>query len=388
LGSIAAATPAGRDRYVDFLRAFSILTVVFGHWFIGLIYWRNGVIGTTSAIGVTPWMWLGTWFFQVMPIFFFVGGFSNLVAYDSFKRRGLSTKDFLKTRAMRLLRPSIIFIGIWVVIQVGLHIANIGAETKWRLRGMRPPGATVPFGPIWFLGMYLFVVLISPLTMRAHRRFGIAVPIVMFAVTVAADAAGFIGGHNAIRWVNAPLAFLLPHQIGYFYADGRLAALGRRWHAAMALGGLAILLLLTNPVFGEAGVRWFPGIGHYPRSLLGTDDERITNTFPPTICMAAMGFWSIGIAMLARDKVSRWLEKPEPWKGVIFINSVIMTLFLWHMTAFLLAVLVMWPMGLGRHDGTDIRWWLERPLWLGVPALFLVGLVTVFSRFERRLAAT
>ena len=82
---LAAATPATRDRVVDFLRAVSILAVVFGHWFIGVVHWQDGVIRTTSAIGVTPGLWLLTWVFQVMPLFFFVGGYANATAYASSK---------------------------------------------------------------------------------------------------------------------------------------------------------------------------------------------------------------------------------------------------------------------------------------------------------------
>jgi hypothetical protein len=87
--------------------------------------------------------------------------------------------------------------------------------------------------------------------------------------------------------------------------------------------------------------------------------------------------------MLLRPRLARWLEKPRAWKATIGLNGVIMTLFLWHMTAFLLAILVLWPLGLGHdHDGTS-RWWIERPLWIGVPAAFLVVLVRIFGRFER-----
>jgi fucose 4-O-acetylase-like acetyltransferase len=383
LDELASSTPASRDRYVDFLRAFSILSVVGGHWFISLNYWRNGVIGSTSAIGVTPWLWLATWIFQVMPLFFFVGGFSNLATYNSFRRRGLSTLAFLRTRFARLLKPSLVLVGVWTVIQIVLHLADIGGRTTWFLRGMRPPGATIPFGPLWFLAVYFAVVAVSPLTIWLHRRFGVGVVVAMAAGVVGADALGFIGGRHGFRWVNAALVWLLPHQLGYLYADGRLARLSRRALAAMALGGLATLTLLTNPIFGEAGQRWFPGIGHYPKSLLGTDVEPIANTYPPTICLAAMGVWSVGVVMLLRDRVSRWLQRPRPWKGVIAVNSVIMTLFLWHMTAYLLALLVLWPMGFGREADSTVRWWLERPLWIIVPGVFLVGLMAVFGRFER-----
>src|SRR5687767_6127415 len=88
VGDLVAATPASRDRYVDFLRAASILVVVAGHWTIAVIHWRDGVIRSTSVIGKTPGVWLATWFLQVMPVFFFVGGYANLVAFESARRRG------------------------------------------------------------------------------------------------------------------------------------------------------------------------------------------------------------------------------------------------------------------------------------------------------------
>jgi fucose 4-O-acetylase-like acetyltransferase len=383
LDDLVARTPPDRDRYVDFLRAFSIVVVVLGHWLIGVIYWEGGVIGTTSAIGKTPWLWVATWFLQVMPIFFFVGGFSNLVTYRAFRKGGDSTWAFVRTRLARLLRPSLIFVGVWVVIQGALHAFDVGSPTTPYLKGMKPPGATVPFGPLWFLGVYAAVLVLSPLMIRVHERFGLAVPITMVAGAVAADAIGFVTPFEEIRWANVAFVWLLPHQLGFFYGDGRLTRAPRSTYAAMAFVGVAGLLLLTNPVFGDAGQRWFPGIGHYPRSLLGTDVEPITNTYPPTIALVAMAFWSIGLAMLLRPALSRWLQRPRPWKAVIFANSIIMTLFLWHMTAFLLAVVVLWPLGFGQQGSPTLGWWAERPLWVGVSAFFLTGLVAIFGRFER-----
>lgn len=129
--------------------------------------------------------------------------------------------------------------------------------------------------------------------------------------------------------------------------------------------------------------RFFPGIGVYPRSLLGTDVEKITNTNPPTVMMLAMAVWSIGGAMLLRPYLAGWLRRVRVWKTVILANTIVMTLFLWHMTAFLLAILVLWPLGVGRQGDTTVSWWVQRPIWELVPALFLVVLVAVFGRFER-----
>jgi len=398
LDAVAAGTPADRDRFMDFLRAASISVVVFGHWFIEIIWWQNGLIFTTSAIGVTSGLWLATWAFQVMPIFFFVGGFSNMVAYDAYKRRRQSTGAFIQSRLERLLRPSLIFLAVWFVIQVTLHVTDTGSPTGFRLwdgarllRGMRPPAATVPFGPLWFLLVYVVVVAVSPATIWLHRRFGWWVPAILAVATVLTDFVGFGYGLHWVRYFNVVFVLFLPHQLGHAYADGGFARLSRRVFWTMAIGGLAALVLLTNPwlfeaLGGNSRFRWFPVIGYYPKSLLGTDVEPISNAYPPTVCYLAVGIWTIGAVMLLRDRLTRWLRKDRPWKAVIFGNSVIMTLFLWHMTAYLIAILMLWPLGFGHQHDSTARWWIERFVWIGAPGLVLAAIASLVARFERPLA--
>jgi fucose 4-O-acetylase-like acetyltransferase len=394
LDRLVAATPETRDRYMDFLRAASILAVVFGHWFIGILWWQDGLIRSTSAVGLTSGLWIATWFFQVMPIFFFVGGFSNMVSFDAAKRRGDPTWSFVRSRLWRLLRPSLVFLAVWTVVMIGLHISDVGAPEGLRLwgstrmlRGVLPPGATIPFGPLWFLAVYMVVVTISPLTVRLHRRFRLWVPAAMILGTFAADYAGFVLGRPGLRWFNVGFVLLFPHQVGHFYADGSFVGLPRRVYALMAAVGLTALVLLTNRwvfrPFGDAPFRWFPGIGSYPKSLLGTDVERVSNAYPPTLCFLFAGIWAIGAVMLLRPALSRWLGRPGPWKVTIYVNSIIMTLFLWHMTAYLLAILLLWPLGIGHEHDSTATWWLQRPIWILIPATILVGLVAIFGRFER-----
>jgi hypothetical protein len=57
------------------------------------------------------------------------------------------------------------------------------------------------------------------------------------------------------------------------------------------------------------------------------------------------------------------------------------------MTAFLLAVLALWPLGLGRQTSGTTAWWIERIAWIGIPAIILGVLVAIFGRFERPPAA-
>jgi hypothetical protein len=398
LDELARTTPAGRDRTIDFLRAASIVAVVFGHWFIGMIHWRGGLIWTTSAVGVTSWLWLATWFFQVMPVFFFVGGFSNLVSLESARARGGSTRSWVRGRLERLLRPSLVFLAAWAVVQVVLHLGDFGAPAGpavWGdtrlLRGMKPPGQTVPFGPLWFLGVYVVVVAIAPLTVALDRRFGVRVPVAMALGAVFVDVVGFGFGHPAVRWFNVVFVLLFAHQLGHLCADGRLERAPRIVFWAMAVGGLLGLVLLTNAwvfrPFGAGRFDWFPGIGHYPKSLLGTDVERISNAYPPTLCFLLGAVWSIGAVMLLCPALRRWLDRAGAWKATIAVNAMIMTLFLWHMTAYLLAILALWPLGLGRQADSTARWWAERSVWELAPAAILAAIVALVGRFERIRAA-
>jgi hypothetical protein len=279
------------------------------------------------------------------------------------------------------------------VILVFLHVADIGkptGPTLWGdttlLRGVRPPGATIPFGPLWFLGVYLVVVVIAPVTIRLHRQFGRWVPLVMALGAIVVDLVAFSSGVWGWRWLNVAFVLLFPHQLGHAYADGTLARWPRRRFWAMVIGGLAGLVALTTPwlfrLLGNARFDWFPGIGYYPKSLLGTDVERISNAYPPTVCFLLGGVWTLGAVLLLKPRLDRWLRRERPWRFTIVVNARIMTLFLWHMTAFLLALLLLWPLGFGQEQDSTLLWWLERPLWFVAPGLILLGLIAIFGRFE------
>ena len=68
--TLAEATPDSRNRYVDFLRAFSILVVVFGHWLMAGPELFDGELRIGHLISEARWAQWATWLLQVMPIFF------------------------------------------------------------------------------------------------------------------------------------------------------------------------------------------------------------------------------------------------------------------------------------------------------------------------------
>jgi len=228
----------------------------------------------------------------------------------------------------------------------------------------------LPFGPMWFLFVYMFVIACMPAMLALHRKLGVFVVTALVVLVVGMDVLRFAIEVPFVEWVNLAAVWLFAHQLGFFYADGSLVRAGKIVHASMALAGLAGLVALTN-------------IGVYPRSMVGTDIERISNMNLPTLCIVALTVWLVGVAMLLRDPANRWLAKKRPWMAVIAANSVIMTVFLWHLTAYLVTILLLYPLGLGHPLDSTASWWLQRPVWLIAPIVVLVPLVLVFARFER-----
>ena len=100
---MAAQTPQDRNRYVDFLRSVSILVVITGHWMIATAYVVDGEMNAGHLLAGRPQLHWLTWLFQVMPIFFIVGGYSNAVSLESAKRKGIGYAGWLSARLNRLV---------------------------------------------------------------------------------------------------------------------------------------------------------------------------------------------------------------------------------------------------------------------------------------------
>jgi fucose 4-O-acetylase-like acetyltransferase len=148
-----------RDRFMDLLRAVSIGVVVLGHWLMAVVVFEHGSFAGANALDEVPGLWALTWVLQVMPLFFLVGGFTNLRGWRSARRRSLGVGGFLAARLQRLLTPTIVF-------------ATIGT-TAWPALGPFMPAADLsPAGemlakPLWFLAVYLLVIAMTPVMAAA-----------------------------------------------------------------------------------------------------------------------------------------------------------------------------------------------------------------------------
>jgi hypothetical protein len=333
---LAERTPEARNRYADFLRALSILAVVSGHWLIAA---------------------------QVVPIFFMVGGYSNAASWSAALRKQQSFSDWLTARLQRLIGPVLPLVAVWAALGIAAHFGGLSPETI-RL------GSQAALVPIWFLAVYVLVAVFVPVAYSAWTRFGMLSFWVLAILAVAIDVARFSAGMLGLAWLNYLFVWLAVHQLGFAWRDGRLGSDART--LLWAVGGFAVLVGLVTR-------------GPYPLSMVGVPGEEISNTLPPSIAMLALAALQGGLLVSLEKPARRWLSGIGPWTATVLVNGMIMSVYLWHLTAMVLVVATSWALGgvgLADSPGSGV-WWATRPLWMALLAGVLFPFLVVFGRFER-----
>ncbi|MEQ4305996.1 acyltransferase family protein [Plantactinospora sp. B6F1] len=364
----------GRDRGIDGLRAYAIGGVVFGHWLVtALVLGPDGALRTASPLAAMPALAPLTWLFQTLGLFFFVSGYASARSLRSATARGLDPARWLRRRLGRLGRPVLLLLGGWLTV---LAVAALLGAPAATLR----TAATLVISPLWFLlPLVLLIASTAPLA-RLLDRYGpvrLAVPAVAL-VTLSdlagrsADLSGWpvpLPGDGAWRVPVAVLAgWLLPYLLGMAFADGRLG--GRRTAVGLLLAGAA----------GMAGLGW----AGYPLSAVGVPGDGVSNLDPPSLFAVCLALAQIGAALLLRPALAGALARPGRWAPVHRLNTVAMSVYLWHQSTLLgvtaLAALAVRLADAGPVPGLHTApagsgWVAARLVWLPLLVLVLYVLV-------------
>ncbi|EQD83242.1 acyltransferase family protein [Saccharopolyspora erythraea] len=340
---------------LDLVRASCLVVVVVLHALMAGITVDAGGIHIVNAMDEAEWFVPASWFVQVMPLFFIVGGFAGITQWRRMRDQGRSAFEFVRGRLERLARPALL---AFAVVGAGLAVAGLaGAPADLLAQVGYRMGQ-----PMWFLGVYLGVSALVPVLVRAHenaplRTLGglLALVLAVDVLASAAPAAGF---------ANLAFVWLTVQQIGFCYADGWFR--DRAWSAGGAAGALALLLVIT------AG-------GLYSANMY-------TNLNPPTVCLVLLGVAQICLVALAAPRLRRWLERPRPRECADAMGRCSLTVYLWHMPALVLLAAVLlvarapWP------EVFSAGWWLTRLPWIAGIALIVRAVAAVVGGVERRAA--
>lgn len=347
-----------RDHYIDFLRAVSLMVVVAWHWVFTIVRWEDDGPHTTSPIGFTTGLWTATWLLQVMPLFFYVGGYSHLVAWESARAKGDRLHRFVTRRLRRLAVPSFALFAVWVIAGIVLGIVF---DLGWIGRAVR-----LVVSPLWFMAIYLLLVALLPVALWLHRRWDSIVLVFLAAGAGAVDVLRFRYGYTWLGLLNMLFVWGLCHQMGFFYR--RLVAATRRTDWTLLWVGLA-------------GLGGLVGSGLYPGSMVGVPGET-SNMAPPTLCIVALVLFQAGVTEVIRPRIEQRLVRPRWERWVDTMNRFAMPLFLFHTTGMAFHRAISYAIAGGENEPRepDLWWWLGRPFAFIGPLVFTLPVIFLFGR--------
>ncbi|MEU0953480.1 acyltransferase [Streptomyces niveus] len=300
-----AVRPAGRDRYLDLLRAIALGRVVIYHIF--------------------GWAWL-TILFPSMGVMFALAG--SLMA-RSLNRPSLGV---IRGRMRRLLPPMWAFAlvvvpvmfamgwkpvreeGLWWFLKLANYLFPVGAppypwqsgsEGGWLDQSWADQAA----GPLWYIRAYLWFVLASPLLLWAFRRVPWATLLAPLALTaVIGTGLVEIPGEAGLALTDFAV-YGACWILGFAHNDGMFKKVPRYITVSLAAFVMAF------------GIWW--ASGHL------TDEGWNLDEIP-----LAQATWSLGFCAILLQYSPSWRELPGKLaqfdSTITLANNRAVTIYLWH----------------------------------------------------------
>ncbi|WP_156401681.1 acyltransferase family protein [Agromyces sp. Soil535] len=359
----AAFFPAGtaRDPVMDLVRVLCVLVVVVGHMLMigaALIPGRGLVVERTLL--ETNWIGPVSWIAQIMPLFFVVGGFAGIGAWRRLEASGGTAADFIRSRILRLARPSIALFAALALTILVMHLTGVD-PVSIRLIGI---GISTP---LWFLAAYGFAQAYLPGLATFHARAPWTTLATLAAGALSFDVLRFTTGIEELGLLDMTFVWLFAQQLGFWIADGWFRARSRATIAAIGAG--AYLLLV-----GLVGVVGYPG-------------NMLDNLNPPTFAIVVLAVGQTCLLVLAHPALERLMALRAVRVVVATVGSRLMTIYLWHLPVLALVIGVLLLTPLPTPAAGSAAWWLTRPVIFLVMAGVLTGISLLLGRLERPSSA-
>ncbi|MEJ2178503.1 MAG: hypothetical protein P8Y12_11300, partial [Gammaproteobacteria bacterium] len=287
----------------------------------------------------------------------------NAVSLESAHHKGLKYAQWLFSRLQRLVTPLLLLIFAWGGIALIMKLLGAGAE----LIQLTSQASLIP---TWFLAIYIMVVTLSPLMYKIWRRLGLMSFWILVVFAVAVDLAFFAAGAHWLGWTNYFWVWLAIHNLGFAWRDGRIGS-----PRVLIMFSAIALLVMWMLVF----------LGPYPLAMVGSPNQSLSNTTPPKITLLALAILQFGLLLSIENPMRRALNSLRLWTVTVLVNSMIMTLYLWHISVMIVLIGVLYLMGgpgLALEPGS-LNWWFARPVWMAVLCLMLIPFSLLLSPLER-----
>ena len=338
----------GRDEAFTAVRSLALVVVVLWHWVFATVRWDAKGPHAGNPLHVVPGGFVLTWFLQVMPLFFLIGGWASWGSLTRHQQRGGSDRTWLRARAGRLAQPA-------VPLAVGLITAKL-LLSPWAFGVV-----LLAASPLWFLGVYLPLTLLTPLLVRAHRRSTRLAFATTTTVVIATQIARFAYHleSGALTLVTFVAVWGLLYQVGF-----HLERLRNHRREALGLG-----------LVGLIGIGVCVALG-YPASMVAVKGEAISNMGPPTAAIAALGLFQAGLVTYLVNFFGRAADSKQLGTLITWVDRNQMAIYVVHLPLWVLQLVMLRSTLLGLSNTPTLGWLITRPIWILGPGYVLVRLLS------------
>ena len=244
-------TSISRERFIDFLKTVGLLLLVINSFSFLDINYSGGEYLIINNSLMSSNLTIVTWFTVGLPIFIFSMGFTNLIAWYSNVGRDGSQWNYLVDRINSLLGPVLVLI---FIVSIGLNfllrsklIPNYLTTSEDGVISL----VEFTLWPLWLVSIYMVLVMFAPLTIYLHKKYPYLTLGSFVSTTIIIDILDVPINYSYIQVFNYLFFWLTIHQIGYFYADGKIQLLNRKIYFlfTLVLFGFLYYQISFNEIF-------------------------------------------------------------------------------------------------------------------------------------------
>tara|TARA_B100000900_G_scaffold186004_1_gene157721 strand:- start:1224 stop:2786 length:1563 start_codon:yes stop_codon:yes gene_type:complete len=319
-------TSISRERFIDFLKTFGLLLLVFNSFSFLNINYSGGeylIINNSFSSSNSS---IVTWFTVGLPIFIFSMGFTNLIAWYSNVGRDGSQWNYLVDRINSLLGPVLVLIfAVSISLNVLLRsnlIPNYLTTTEDGVISL----VEFTLWPLWLVSIYMVMVMFAPLTIYLHKKYPYPTLVLLVLVTIFIDIVEVPLNYSYIQVFNYLFFWLTIHQLGYFYADGKIQMFKKSIYflsSVVLYGFLYYQVIFNEKVINFANYRL----------------NSISNEDPPSAYYLIASFAFLFLLISLQKNIVKLLNNRKVWLIFSHIHSNIYTIYLWHLISLIIVLL-------------------------------------------------
>ena len=316
-----ANTSISRERFIDFTKIIGLFFLMINSFILLRLQDSGGELFVENLSVNSQNLMVVTWFTAGMSLFFFSMGFNNLIAWYSNVGRDGSQWNYLVDRINTLLGPVIVWIfSSTIILNLLSRSENFPNYLTTSEDGIMQSIEFILW-PLWLVSIYLVMVLFAPFTIYLHKKYPYATVLSLITLTILIDNIDFSLNLSYLKLFNYLFFWIVVHQIGYFFADGKIQKLN-----------LNVFRYIT--VFTYGYLFYQMSVSESYLSLASYRLTSLNNEDPPTTVYLIASIGLICLFLSVKNIIEKILSNQKIWLIISHIHSNIYTVYLWHIFVF------------------------------------------------------